>query len=45
MSHREDQLPATEEVRRTWTAPTVRRLSAGSAEDGYGSVFDGAQPS
>jgi hypothetical protein len=42
MSHREDQQI---EARRVWTAPTVRRLSAGSAEDGADDVFDGAQPS
>ena len=42
MSHREDQQI---EDRRAWTAPVVRRLAAGSAEDGADNTFDGAQPS
>ncbi|HZF95998.1 MAG TPA: hypothetical protein VEZ20_14140 [Allosphingosinicella sp.] len=42
MSHREDQQI---EARRVWTAPAVRRLAAGSAEDGADQTFDGAQPS
>jgi hypothetical protein len=30
---------------RQWVQPTVRRLSAGSAEDGGGTVPDGGLPS
>jgi hypothetical protein len=43
MSHREDNKVA--EARQAWTAPAVRRMSAGSAEDGAEDIFDGAQPS
>jgi hypothetical protein len=42
MSHREEQQI---EARRTWTAPAVRRLAAGSAEDGADNTADGGQPS
>ncbi len=31
--------------RRKWVTPTVRRMSAGSAEDGFGNTPDGGQPS
>ena len=33
------------EGRREWTAPAVRRMSAGSAEDGANLSPDGGQPS
>jgi hypothetical protein len=45
MSHSEEQLPTAAEARRTWTAPSVRRISAGSAEDGGGETNDGGLPS
>jgi hypothetical protein len=31
--------------RREWAAPQVRRMAAGSAEDGYGPSPDGGLPS
>jgi hypothetical protein len=31
--------------RAAWTAPVVRKLAAGSAEDGADNTPDGAQPS
>jgi len=43
MSQREDQ--QTVDARRAWTAPVVRRMSAGSAEDGASISPDGGQPS
>jgi hypothetical protein len=34
-----------ESHRSAWTTPVIRRLAAGSAEDGADNTFDGAQPS
>ena len=42
MSHRDDQQT---EARLAWTTPEVRRMSAGSAEDGADDIFDGGLPS
>jgi hypothetical protein len=42
MSRREEE---TIDTREAWTAPVVRRLSAGSAEDGGGPSADAGQPS
>lgn len=42
MSHREEQQT---EARLAWTTPEVRRISAGSAEDGAFNVPDGGLPS
>ena len=39
----EKKIETTQE-RKAWTAPTLRRLSAGSAEGGQGQVGDGGQP-
>jgi hypothetical protein len=33
------------EARKAWTAPELRRLSAGSAEQGNGQIADGGAPS
>jgi|GEM_PF-5871757 len=33
------------EARKAWTAPELRRLDAGSAEQGNGQIADGAAPS
>lgn len=41
MSNREEVKNIPAEARRTWTAPRVSRISAGSAEDGGGDVADG----
>lgn len=45
MSHREELKNIPAEARLTWIAPSVRRISAGSAEDGGGLTTDGGQPS
>jgi hypothetical protein len=37
------KIQATQE-RKAWTAPTLRRLSAGSAEAGGGTFGDGGNP-
>ena len=37
------KIEATQE-RKAWTAPTLRRLSAGSAEGGSGTLGDGGLP-
>ncbi|HEX8215874.1 MAG TPA: hypothetical protein VF577_00285 [Allosphingosinicella sp.] len=41
MSNREEQHSTTENARPSWTAPTVRRMAAGSAEDGADPSPDG----
>lgn len=41
MSNREEMQNIPAEARRAWTAPSVRRISAGSAEDSGGDVADG----
>ncbi len=45
MSYSEEKLPPVADARRTWTAPAVRRISAGSAEDGGSKTPDGGFPS
>jgi hypothetical protein len=41
----ENQMQAPIEEKREWTTPDVRRMTAGSAEDGFNNIPDGGQPS
>ncbi len=41
----EKQPDRRHDEKREWTAPQVRRMAAGSAEDGFGNKPDGGQPS
>jgi hypothetical protein len=47
MMERQDQSKASFErsERAVWERPALRRLRAGAAEDGFGAVADGGQPS
>ena len=45
MTQRHEEQKLAPEGRREWTAPAVRRMSAGSAEDGANTSPDGGQPS
>lgn len=45
MSNREEVKNIPAEARRAWTAPSLRRISAGSAENGGADVADGGLPS
>ena len=38
------KIEATHEVRKAWSTPTLRRLSAGSAEGAQGNIGDGGNP-
>jgi hypothetical protein len=40
----EKKIEATHEVRKAWSTPTLRRLSAGSAEARTGTQGDGGGP-
>ncbi len=39
------QIESEADGKRDWVAPEVRRMAAGSAEDGFNNIPDGGQPS
>ena len=43
--HDQDQATEIPEAKNRWVKPEVLKMAAGSAEDGFGALPDGGQPS